>query len=107
MTATKLDERTVNAAACRHLNTILGELVDYKGRGNWEVNALCGDHFAEPVKLKHWRVIDQYTGAWVDVGEGVRGNDLVSLAEHLGRCDRKLATAFLGRLVARLEKAAA
>ncbi len=105
----KLSENAVNLRSCgANLNKSLGEIVGYKGDPSYEVQALNRD--AEPRRLWHWKILDPYCGAWIDIGwqgGGARGDDLISLVEHLGQCARPIAVEFLAGLVARIERSAA
>jgi hypothetical protein len=112
-----LDRREVNRRAVKFFATIRPMLTDMHGFSlirhlgpnppapspNGRVRGAPGakiDMFRGPSPYEN--ADGSGPGAWVDVGTGASGSDLISLIETLGECDRKTATTFLKDLTDRL-----
>jgi hypothetical protein len=73
----------INSLACgANINKSLAQIVGYRGDASFEVMALNRD--AQPRCLGQWRILDSFSGAWIDISAGERGPDLISLVERLG-----------------------
>jgi hypothetical protein len=108
-----IDRREINRRACKFWSVVKDHLFDWHGRS---LIRQLGPGFVpqDPSKpripiptLREFRGPMPWTptteaGSWFDLGSGARGDDLIALVEHLGACDRKVATAFLKDLTDRL-----
>lgn len=97
MTALKLDEARINAAAVAQFEAIYPRLVDYRGSPNWELAGL--NPAAGPRRLKRFRRLDRQ-GGWSDLDGNASGRDLIALVEYLGQTSRERAVEFLAGIVA-------
>jgi hypothetical protein len=101
---TAAQEHKINASALQNRDATLNAIIDHKGFASPEVTALGGPE-APRKRVSEWRV--GHTGDWRILSDGASGRDLIELVAHLGSCDRPTAAAFLGRLVALIEREAA
>lgn len=109
--AKPLDLRRVNAKACRNWRTCHAHLVDLHGRVlagvlqelNPEAAKRRADGRERPRRLEQFKLIDEQTGAWRNVGTGHEGDDLISLVQFLADdCDRHTAGEWLDDLTSRI-----
>jgi len=126
-----MDARDLSRKAVRNWSFVRECLVDRAGRPQEYVARLNPAHvpfdankgrpFGVPIpgpQLKEFRVKEfrgpspyetgGSVGAWVDVGTGAHGKDIVDLVCHLaGGVDRKVAAACLAEIVGRIVEVAA
>jgi hypothetical protein len=109
-----LDRREINRRAVKYWSTIRPMLIDMRGfsmirhldpeyrpQPNGRIRGQEGPRISMlrgPSPFENGGSV----GAWHDLESGKSGEDVISLVEVLGECDRKMATAFLKDIVDRL-----
>lgn len=105
-----IDARSVNARACRHFRTVHAHLVDLRGRVVAGVLMELNPEAAKrrcagerPRRLEHFKLIDEQTGSWRNVGSGSSGESIIELVMWLAHdCDRHAALEWLDSLTSRI-----
>jgi hypothetical protein len=114
--AKPLDLRRVNAKACRHWPTVHSHLVDLHGRIVGSVLAELNPEAARRIAaggekrraLSQFKLIDETSGSWRDLGSGRQGESIIELVQFLAHdCPRHDAAGWLDNLTSRIVEVAA